>query len=407
VTTRHKHPLPRFILLYAALFGGFGFFSPFLPAFLASRGLQPEALGLVLGAGTALRLVCGLLAGRLADARDAFRAELAIFAVLAAAAALLYVPTHVPWQLAAISLLQAAALAPLVPLADALALAAASGRNGSRGVFEYGSVRGAGSAAFIAGMLLAGEAVARYGLTATLWLGAVCLLAASLCAPLVPQLRAPAPARRQKIFARGSLALLRRRSFLLVVLVAALVLGSHAMHDSFVVIRWSEAGIGAPTISVLWSESVAAEVLVFFLVGPWLLRSLGPAGAMTLAALAGALRWSVMAQTVLVPILALIEPLHGFTFALLHLACMRLIAQIVPSGMAGTAQALYGLVGVGGSTALLTVCSGWLYARFGAAGFWAMALLCLAALPAIWMLQRSLCESSAIRARAPHHLFPR
>jgi MFS transporter, PPP family, 3-phenylpropionic acid transporter len=398
VMTIGRAALPRFILLYAALFGAFGFSSPFLPAFLASRGLQPEALGLVLGAGTALRLISGLIAGRVADARNAFRAELAIFAVLAAIAALIYLPAHEPWQLAAISLLQAAALAPLVPLADALALAAASGTNGRCG-FEYGWVRGAGSAAFIAGMLLAGQAVAGYGLVATIWLGAACLIAASFCAPLVPALRADAsaPAQPQKIFGRDSLVLLRQRSFLLVVLVAALVLGSHAMHDSFAVIRWGEAGIGAPTVSVLWSESVAAEVVVFFLIGPWLLKKLNPTGAMTAAALAGALRWSVMAQTTQAPILALLEPLHGFTFALLHLACMRLIAQIVPSGMAGTAQALYGLVGVGGATALLTICSGWLYARFGAGGFWAMALLCLAALPAIWMLQRSLSAAAISR----------
>jgi PPP family 3-phenylpropionic acid transporter len=392
--------LARFILLYAALFGAFGISSPFLPAFLASRGLQPEELGLLLGAGTALRLISGLFAGRIADARNAFRAELAIFAVLAAATSLLYLPTQVPWQLAAISLLQAVTLAPLVPLADALALAAASGGSGSRGSFEYGWVRGAGSAAFIAGLLLAGLAVAHYGLAATLWLGAACLIAAALCAPLVPDLCAGSgvAAERQKVLGRDSFMLLRQRSFLLVVLIAALVLGSHAMHDSFAIIRWSELGIDATTISVLWSESVAAEVLVFFLIGPRLLTRLGPSGAMMIAAAAGVLRWSVMAETTQAPVLALLEPLHGFTFALLHLACMRLIAQIVPSRMAGTAQALYGLVGVGGATALLTVLSGWLYARFGAGGFWAMALLCLTALPAIWMLRRSLATSRAVLA---------
>src|SRR2546428_2364055 len=93
--------LSRFILLYAALYSGFGFASPFLPAFLASHGLQPEELGLVLGAGTALRLISGPLAGRLADVRNAFRAELAIFAVLAAGAALLYLPMPGSWQVAA------------------------------------------------------------------------------------------------------------------------------------------------------------------------------------------------------------------------------------------------------------------------------------------------------------------
>ena len=39
--------LIRFVLLYAGLFSAFGLVSPFLPAFLASRGLPPEDLGLV------------------------------------------------------------------------------------------------------------------------------------------------------------------------------------------------------------------------------------------------------------------------------------------------------------------------------------------------------------------------
>ena len=47
--------LIRFVLLYSGLFSAFGLVSPFLPAFLASRGLPPEHLGL--GLGTAVRLV--------------------------------------------------------------------------------------------------------------------------------------------------------------------------------------------------------------------------------------------------------------------------------------------------------------------------------------------------------------
>jgi MFS transporter, PPP family, 3-phenylpropionic acid transporter len=42
---------------------------------------------------------------------------------------------------------------------------------------------------------------------------------------------------------------------------------------------------------------------------------------------------------------------------------------------------LYGTVGIGIPTALLTLASGELYARFGAHGFWAMAAFCTAALP--------------------------
>jgi MFS family permease len=69
---------------------------------------------------------------------------------------------------------------------------------------------------------------------------------------------------------------------------------------------------------------------------------------------------------------------------------MRIITATVPSALAGTAQAVYGLVGVGGATAGLTILSGWLYAHFGPAGFWAMGLLCIAAFPVVWMLHRAL-----------------
>jgi PPP family 3-phenylpropionic acid transporter len=131
---------------------------------------------------------------------------------------------------------------------------------------------------------------------------------------------------------------------------------------------------------VLWSESVAAEVVVFFLVGPPLVARLSPAGVIALAAGAGALRWVAMALTTDVAVLALVQPLHGLTFAALHLACMRLIAAIVPRHLAATAQALYAF-GAAATTALLTLASGRLYAKLGAEAFLVMALLCAAAAP--------------------------
>jgi PPP family 3-phenylpropionic acid transporter len=92
----------------------------------------------------------------------------------------------------AISLLQAAALAPLVPLADALSLAYA--RKSTAG-FEYGWVRGVGSAAFVAGTLAAGQAADAYGLSAIMWLSATTLLAIPLTARFVPGF----PARLQRL----------------------------------------------------------------------------------------------------------------------------------------------------------------------------------------------------------------
>jgi PPP family 3-phenylpropionic acid transporter len=381
--------LPRFILLYAAMYAAFGVASPFLPAFVSGRGLPAEQLGLVLGAGTAVRLLTAPLAGRTGDLLQGLRVVLVVCTALAASVTLGYLPAHGFWPFLALSLLHAASLGPVTILADALALGAASPPSGSgRRGFEYGWVRGTGSAAFIVGTLLSGQAVSAWGLDVIVWLQALLLGAAALAAILVPELMHDRPADAVRAPAGGVLLLLQLPRFRTLVLVAALILGSHAMHDAFAVIRWSAAGVSPATASVLWSESVAAEVLVFFIIGPALVTWLMPGGALAVAALAGMLRWTVMAQSSDVMALALVQPLHGITFALLHLACMRVIARTVPQGLEGTAQAIYGTVGIGAATAVLTLVSGALYARMGAQGFWVMAALCALAFPLTWKLRQ-------------------
>jgi PPP family 3-phenylpropionic acid transporter len=379
--------LPRFILLYAALYGAFGVASPFLRAFVSARGLPPEQLWLLLGAGTAMRLLTAPLAGRIGDLIQSLRGVLVVCLTLAAFVTLGYLAAHAFWIFLIVILCHAASLAPVTILADALALGAASRRPGGGRGFEYGWVRGTGSAAFIAGTLLSGQAVSAWSLDAIVPLQSLLLGAAAFAAILVPELMHDRKANPLIASAGGVLVLLRIPLYRNLVLVAALILGSHAMNDAFAVIRWSAAGISPATASLLWSESVAAEVLVFFVIGPALVRRLSPAGAIAVAALAGVLRWAVMAQTSEVMALALVQPLHGLTFALLHLACMRLIVRTVPPGLEGTAQAIYATLGVGTATALLTLASGALYARLGAQGFWIMAALCAIAFPLAWRLR--------------------
>ena len=374
--------LPRFLALYITLFAAFGVVSPFLAAFLAERGLRPEAIGLVLAAGTAVRLFAGPFGGRLADRLGTPRRVLTVYATAAAVVAFGYLGAAGLWPLLGVSVAHAVVLAPIVPLADALALAAGPLGRG----FPYGWVRGAGSAAFILGTLVAGQAVARFGLVATIGLNGTLLAAAALSSVAVPD-RLGHKVTIETTSGLGDL--LRTPTFRRLMLVAALIQGSHAMHDSFAVIRWEVAGIGNATIGLLWSESVVAEVVVFLLIGRWLIDWLSPAGASVLCAAAGVVRWTVLAQSASVAAAALVEPLHGLTFALQHLACMRLIAQVVPPHLAATGQAFYNTVAVGAATALLTLASGPLYAAFGAGGFWVMAALCLLAAPLAWGLPRS------------------
>src|SRR5215831_449608 len=120
---------------------------------------------------------------------------------------------------------------------------------------------------------------AHFGLDSIVWLQAFLLGMAAIAAILVPELmHHPHTAEAVSAPAGGVLILLRLPLFRNLVLVAALILGSHSMHDAFAVIRWSASGISPSTASLLWSESVAAEVLVFFVIGPTLVTQLTPAG---------------------------------------------------------------------------------------------------------------------------------
>ncbi|MET0257710.1 MAG: MFS transporter, partial [Methylobacterium sp.] len=150
--TEKGRGLASFLMLFAALYGAYGSLSPFLPAFLADRGLAPEEIATFLAAATLTRLVAGPLAGRLADRSGRTRTLLACALGFAAASNLALLAGHGFGPLFAIGLVQAVATAPVAPLADVLALTAARGGR----AFEYGRVRAAGSAAFIAATIVSG-----------------------------------------------------------------------------------------------------------------------------------------------------------------------------------------------------------------------------------------------------------
>ncbi len=397
--------LPAFLALYGALYAAFGVQSPYLPSLLSERGLAPEEIGLALAASTAIRLVTGPVAGRLADRFQSPQMVLVVCAAAAAALALCYAPAHGLWPLLVVGILHAATLAPLVPLADTLALGtAASVRRVQPTVpiFDYGWIRGVGSASFILGSVLSGGTIGQLGIGVVVWFNAALLAVAALAAMRVPRLlpAQPAPPSSAAESKDGGVrALLRLPIFRRLTVAASLILGSHAMHDGFAVIRWEAAGIGPGTAGLLWSGQVLSEVVVFLFVGRRLLNLMGPARAAALAAAAGTVRWAVMAQTASVPAMMMVEPLHGLTFALLHLTCMRLIADSIPPRLAATALALYGTAGVGTATVLATLVSGPLYAAFGAQGFWVMALLCIVALPVCSTLREPSRASSSPRPK--------
>lgn len=372
------NPLAGFLLLYGALYAAYGTESAYMPAFLHSHGLPLERIGLVLAAGTVIRIVAGPAAGRLADHLGARKQVLATAAGLSGVIGWAYMLAFGLAPLLGVSMAHAGATASLAPLSDALSVAASKGGR----AFQYGWVRGTGSAAFVCGTLLSGQLVDRFGLSCIIVTSSALFLVMAVCAT---QVRSRVEARESvEITEAGAFgALCSIPAYRRLIAIVVLVIGSHALNDAFAVINWREAGYGSAAISLLWSESVVAEVAVFFLLGPWLIARLGAPGASALSAGAGVLRWTVMGTTTWLPALVAVQALHGLTFALMHLAAMGIIARAVPARLSATAQTVYGTFALGIASAVMTFASGYLYGWLGMRAFWAMAALCALAVPLV------------------------
>ncbi|MBU8540709.1 MFS transporter [Falsiroseomonas tokyonensis] len=384
-------PANRFVLLYSAQFVVVGITLPFLPSVLAGHGLSPEQVGVALAVAAGVRLVAGPAGGRLADALGDARVLLVAGSALAALAACGFLLPAGFGLLLLVMALQGAAFAPVVPLTDALAVAASRAPASPSGGFDYARVRAAGSISFMLAAIAVGQAVALFGIQAAAW-----LLVAGFGATALAALALPAgPPRASRVVAlgwAGFLAPLRIKAVRRLMLVSALIQGSHALYYGFGTLHWQAAGLGAGLIGGLWAVGVLAEVALF-LWGKGLVARLGPVGLSLAAAGAGVLRWGVTALTVDPWLLVPAQMLHAASFGMQHLATMAVLGRVVPPAEAGTAQTLHASLGVGLWMGLLALACGPLYAAAGGAGFWAMAALCALAVPASLALGAALRRS--------------
>lgn len=370
----------RYAGLYAAQFFAFGVILPFLPAVLVARGLDATEVAAVLAAGSAVRLAAGPLGGRAADALGAPRAVIALASVVGTLAALGFTLAAGFAWLMAVHVVLSAAMAPIVPLTDAMTVAATRTTR-----LDYGRVRAWGSIAFILAALLGGQVVERAGVT-----GAVLLIAAGLAATTFVALLLPAGARSARQGKRGLAAFaapLRVPAFRWLLLVSALLHASHAFYYAFGTLHWEAAGLGAGTIGALWATGVLAEIALF-LWGRGVVARLGPIRLSLVAATCGVLRWGSTALTADPLLLFPLQLLHAGTFGAQHLATMAVLARVIPPEAAGTAQTVHASLGPGLAIGVLTVLCGPLYERAGGYGYFAMAVLCAAAVPAALILGR-------------------
>src|SRR6476620_658216 len=318
----------RLALFYAALFVALGVQLPFLPVWLAAKGLDAAMIGLVLAIPMIVRVFAIPLATRHADRHDALRMAM----VIAAAGAVVgYGVVGIAQGAAAVAaafVFASMFYTPIMPLADAYAL-----RGLARVGRAYGPVRMWGSAAVIAGSFGAGVLLDVAPARDLIWLivAAAVITAAAACAlqPLSPHTGGVPAADVSS--ARG---VWRDPTFLAVAAAARLIQASHAVFYGFSALDWRAGGLDGAAIAALWALGVAAEIVLFAISGR---LSLAPTTLLLAGAIGAVTRWGPMAFDPPAILLPPLQCLHALSFGASHLGALGFIARTIPSTLGATA----------------------------------------------------------------------
>jgi len=361
-----RGPAPWSIsLFFAALFLSVGVHLPYFPVYLAAVGLGADEIGIVLAAPMVARIVTLAVMGTLADRIGSLPLAILLYAVAALAVFALVGVSSGVLALLVVSLAFSVVWAPLLPIADVIAMAVAR-----TGRADYGRMRLCGSAAFIAASLAAGAALGVLPPSSVYWmvLGtlAVTVLAAGLMLASAADGRPSPAAPRPRL--RDALAAVRPA--LPLVAACALVQGSHAMLYGFGSLSFESRGFSGVQIGLMWGTGVVAEVVLFALPQRWTSRP--PAALLAAAAAAAAIvRWAVIAAEPGFAVLLAVQALHGLSFGATHLALVRRVFEASAQGRQGAVQSMAASL-VAAAMAAATVLSGPLYAALGSAAFLTM-----------------------------------
>jgi PPP family 3-phenylpropionic acid transporter len=189
----------------------------------------------------------------------------------------------------------------------------------------------------------------------------------------LPEIRRPARAKdRTGPGKLTALIVLADRKFVIFLIAAAMILASHSAFYGFATLHWRSLGHSETMIGLFWAEGTIAEILVFMFAHR-LIKHVGALGLMFLGAVAGVIRWTIMAYATSVTDIAAIQLLHGFTFGASHLGAMYYINSHVADHLSATAQGLYSSTVMGLALSGATLVSGYLFDAHGGLVFLAMA----------------------------------
>lgn len=368
----------RLAAYYGASFLTIGVLLPFWPIWLENRGLDAEIIGLILGAGTAAKIIANPLIANFAD-RTGERKRLIAWLTTAALGVFLLFPLKSGWLFVlAVNVLFFGLWSTCMPLTESLTMQA-----GRQLGFDYGRVRLWGSLTFIVAATGIGTLLTDRNpdLVHTVVVG--CLILTVVAAWALPDLRSEGTSSDRFTL----LPVLRDWRFVVFLVGIGFIQASHAVYYGFGTLNWRRAGISEDIIGWLWAVGVIAEIVLFLFSGA-VVRRTGPARLIAFAGLAGLVRWLFTASTVSLVPLFLLQVLHAFTFGAAHLGAMHFIASRVPPELSATAQSVYSALVMGLVMGIALFASGHLFNAVGSRAYIAMAVMSAAGGAVVYLLRR-------------------
>lgn len=378
--------------VYGGLFIYVGIALPFWALWLAKVGMTPGEIGFLIGMPAFLKILASPFIAQTCDKWGTVRRPMMVLMALSTLFFLGYFfITGFP-LFVLITILFSVAFHSVGPLMESYAVRTCDKYN-----LQYGRIRSVGSVVFVITSVLFGEYLDYFGYDNFLYFCVASLVITFFAVFLLPRERRK-PASHSTEPKDGNISplkyLLTNGNFVMFLVVLSLIQMSHGFIYVLGSYHWASQGIDNKTIGALWSIGVIAEIMVFVFAGRIITR-FRPMHMLAVIAAFGAIRWVVLAMTVSLPLLVIVQTFHGLTYGAAHLVAMHFLSSRVPDKYFTTAQSLYSSVPMGFSLGLVMLLSGPLYNQFGGKAYYFMAALCLMVLLMVRFVRRLPKEASS------------
>ena len=207
------------------------------------------------------------------------------------------------------------------------------------------------------------------GIDWTLWLIISALLVVALFSfslPLLPK--------EQEQTSGNPRVFLKKPYFLLFILGAGMIIGSHAAYYAFGSLYMISLGYSKTMIGFIWAFGVMAEVILFAFSNR-IFKSARSLHLILIGSIAGIIRWGALGFDDSMVIIIGIQILHALSFGATHLGSMSFISRHAPKDVAASAQSLYSSIANGLMMGIAILISGRLYDIDPSYAFFGMVIL--------------------------------